>query len=863
MRKLFPITILLLSTFAAIFIVQLSTVPVHGQSAAGILPSNRVTDWTQAGLAPVGGIPSGSWTQCGATIAAYIGTADTINNAIAACGTNQFVFLGPGNFSLSTPIIIKGRSRLVLRGSGANSTFLLFTGSTALCEGGLTHCLIDVESNDGTYPGSPGTVVDWTAGFAKGSTSITLSSGSNIVAGVTSIFLDQCDDGFTGTPCAGTSVDNGGFFNCATQYNSTTFVGCGNNGPSNVARTQRNQWEIVEAVSCSPACGSAGVTTITITPPIINPNWRSGQVPKAWFIQPSQYVGIENMSVDAGTLTPGATISVGSMSYSWVTGVRLLNGWQAGLLGWLSNHIEFSNNYIYDTGRAEAFNDPYAIRFNGESYLIQNNISQKTRDFVNAEGPAPGSVISYNYAVNMYHATDFMFGGYEPHSDGNNYLLFEGNVGISMINETIHGTQKVNTAYRNFFTGWESCGAYAGICGPASPTFGGTYPAGTYGFKDASLFPMLYDNGGRYPNIIANVLGTPGVHTAYQGSTGYPWIYKMGGSITPIDPLVASTSMRWGNYDVLTAAVRFCGNSSSTGWVANCASTSEIPTGIATFPVSIPTVGDVAAGQSAFPGSFYLSSAPSFFTGPGITWPGIGPDVTNGTIGICSGARNLAGQLGSLPATTNAQCVGTSRTTPAWGGHANANPAQHCFLEIMGGSPNGANGPLAFNPINCYQAPVATVLLTPTSLAFSYVVQATASSPQTITLTNTGGSSLTITSFAASSDYSVSTSPSCNTGCTVVASGTVVATVTFTPTVLGADNGTLTIIDSATGSPRTAALTGTGIVNPTGTGAPQGSLIGMTWTNDKYAFYRCLSCGPDCYSCPLPFGVKPPKITFN
>jgi HYDIN/CFA65/VesB family protein len=85
---------------------------------------------------------------------------------------------------------------------------------------------------------------------------------------------------------------------------------------------------------------------------------------------------------------------------------------------------------------------------------------------------------------------------------------------------------------------------------------------------------------------------------------------------------------------------------------------------------------------------------------------------------------------------------------------------------------------------------------------------------QTVTLTNTGTANLIITSFAASADYFVSTSPSCNGGCTVAPNGTVIATIIFTPSVIGSDNGILTVLDNASGSPHTVTLNGTGTTPP-------------------------------------------------
>ena len=79
---------------------------------SGVISPARATDWTRAGV--VGGIPSGSWTAC-ATIAPFSGSATPINNAIASCGSNQYVQLGAGTFNLSSGISFGHKSNVVLR----------------------------------------------------------------------------------------------------------------------------------------------------------------------------------------------------------------------------------------------------------------------------------------------------------------------------------------------------------------------------------------------------------------------------------------------------------------------------------------------------------------------------------------------------------------------------------------------------------------------------------------------------------------------------------------------------------------------------------------------------------------------------
>ena len=71
----------------------------HAQLWSGILSSSRAFDWNAYPPGVKGGIPSANWTQCGSTIAAYSGTAATINTAISNCGSNQYVQLGTGKFT--------------------------------------------------------------------------------------------------------------------------------------------------------------------------------------------------------------------------------------------------------------------------------------------------------------------------------------------------------------------------------------------------------------------------------------------------------------------------------------------------------------------------------------------------------------------------------------------------------------------------------------------------------------------------------------------------------------------------------------------------------------------------------------------
>ncbi len=98
------------------------------------------------------------------------------------------------------------------------------------------------------------------------------------------------------------------------------------------------------------------------------------------------------------------------------------------------------------------------------------------------------------------------------------------------------------------------------------------------------------------------------------------------------------------------------------------------------------------------------------------------------------------------------------------------------------------------------------VTLSPTSLTFPTQLVGTASTPQNVTLTNTGVAALTITSIATTGDFSQTNN--CGTSVAVNASCTI--SVTFTPTTINTRTGTVVVTDNAPASPQTVALAGVG-----------------------------------------------------
>jgi subtilase family serine protease len=104
-----------------------------------------------------------------------------------------------------------------------------------------------------------------------------------------------------------------------------------------------------------------------------------------------------------------------------------------------------------------------------------------------------------------------------------------------------------------------------------------------------------------------------------------------------------------------------------------------------------------------------------------------------------------------------------------------------------------------------------TVTVSPTSLAWANVVVGATGAKKAVTLTNTGTSTLNISSITTSGDFSQTTSTKpC--GSTLAAGSNCKIEVTFTPTQVGARTGNLTISDNASGGSQTVVLSGTGTV---------------------------------------------------
>jgi len=150
------------------------------------------------------------------------------------------------------------------------------------------------------------------------------------------------------------------------------------------------------------------------------------------------------------------------------------------------------------------------------------------------------------------------------------------------------------------------------------------------------------------------------------------------------------------------------------------------------------------------------------------------------------------------PLAAGAKCTLTVTFTPSFPG------------TIKGGAVVATSGPGSPQILSLNGKAVVPVTLAPASLTFAAQAVGTTSAPQTVTLTNSSGATLTISSIVASGDYAAIAGGSAPCGSTVAAGGKCTFNVTFTPNASGTISGAATVIHNAPLGPAVIKLTGTG-----------------------------------------------------
>ncbi|HJT57984.1 MAG TPA: choice-of-anchor D domain-containing protein [Ktedonobacteraceae bacterium] len=187
--------------------------------------------------------------------------------------------------------------------------------------------------------------------------------------------------------------------------------------------------------------------------------------------------------------------------------------------------------------------------------------------------------------------------------------------------------------------------------------------------------------------------------------------------------------------------------------------------------------------------------------------------LTNtGTASLNISSINISGaNAGDFAQTNNcpsslaasATCTINVTFTPSSTGNRSANLN---VADNAQGSPQG----VALSGLG-QNAPAPIVSLNPGSLSFGNQNVNTSSSPQVVTLTNTGTAALNISSIALSGTSAADFSQTNNCPNSLAVNANCTVNVTFAPATTGSKSASLTFTDNAGDSPESVPLTGTGV----------------------------------------------------
>jgi Chitobiase/beta-hexosaminidase C-terminal domain len=794
-------------------------VPALAQTPPAYLPANSTINWKDSGIP--GGIPSRT-IACSSLAAATFGNgtidaSSAMNSALNSCPAGQFVSLGTGTFRINSAV--KVPSNVTLRGQGANNTIITCYVTTASCIYG--------GQNSGGAADDPPSLANQTpitGGLSIGSTNITVGATTGMAVGGYLLISQLNDPAYT----SNTAAANAGGDICHCDG------GIGWNGT-------RNQGQIVEITSITG--GNIGITSGgqgASTNPGLYLSYSRTPVAVP-FAAAAKFAGIEALQVFAENTGAQENFYFEKCMYCWADGVESNytdGNWAE--IDW-SFHTQISNSYMSNAmHHTSGTNDSnITVRTFSSGWLIQNNILERGHFPLMIEWGASGGVVGYNYIFGQSDLVNFCSGACGPaqkvidpcstiniactnppavnfHGLNPEFILVEGNTGNMFEPDNTWGSTTWITPYRNWWKGTTLICAN-GIAGGEGR---GTVSCGTG--KQAWQISSAYeiDSHATRMNLVFDILGSTEQQSLHntQGGAALGQVPQATAQCGTGIPTPCGSNSRPFGSNAIGFSLGYFSEASPGGGAQDTSlpATTSFVHGVYSN-INGSTTWAPGVTHSG-PPSMYLPSKPAWF-GP-VNFPFNGPDTTGG--------------------------IGP-------GGFAGKSPAQLCY-ESIGGT-NGTGSPIAgFNADTCYQntppvGPAAT--LSTNSVSFGNQGITLQSAAQAPTVTNTGGSTLTISSIALSganaADFAFTTSPAGGVcGGSVAVSGVCTLSIRFTPSIIGAETATLTFTDNASDSPQTMTLTGTGSYFVQGSFSYQNSGVAaqsFTFTNQVAGDLNICSVG--------------------
>jgi hypothetical protein len=263
--------------------------------------------------------------------------------------------------------------------------------------------------------------------------------------------------------------------------------------------------------------------------------------------------GLEDLTVTGGS---DGAIRFESAAYCWLRNVEDTVWLGEGVAINHSFRVEVRDSYLHDGAWSAPGGGGYALSLAAGSaeILVENNIAVRANKLIVARSAGAGSVVGYNYM-------DDGFINYDPawqevgingsHMVGPHHMLFEGNQSFNYDSDNTHGSAIFHTVFRNHLTGLRR--DFRGLANGRAAGLG--YGSWWHTFIGNVLGVADQMSGWRYED--------PGDRRVGHAWGNGPSIWKLG--YDPIhweqavDPKVASTVIREGNFDYVTGRTHWDG----------------------------------------------------------------------------------------------------------------------------------------------------------------------------------------------------------------------------------------------------------------------------------------------------------------
>lgn len=613
------------------FVVAGTTAIAFGSPGGDATVTDRLTTWSP-GVTRNGGIPN--YTNIHSTLSPAGGGADNktaIQNAInaagaaASVGSPQVVKLNAGNYNMSGAVLINF-DYVVLRGSGAGTTRLIKTGSTAASGGGggsagpavtlSKASTLNLDSVTTAFAQSK-TVSAGAGNGDKGTTTVTLNNITGLSAGQL-VRVDRAsnaayrdDPRLAGSQQVWASSD---YMVTWNKHNPVIpFIDdlAAGEFPTDTT-TFYNAYTVPDRAVCEmKEIASVGGSAVTFTTPL-HTNYRSTESGKVSLYNGTliQRSGVEDLTAfgfDRGTF------EIGPLAKScWVKNCEV-DGWFDKPFNFIAAwRCETRGCYQHGTPWPSNSAENYAFIFNWASAdcLVEDCISIMCDKVTAARAAGAGCVFGYNYLDMGFIGDSFGGAGWvevhanASHFTGPHHVLFEGNYAANADSDFTHGNSTYITHFRNHYSGFRHS-----YTDPGSSNVHNDLVSSD-GVKRCGGITSF----GYWHSFVGNVLGLSGQMSTwmYSGNSifddksvwllGWDPTQQTGTDPKVVDSGFAGHVLRAGNWDWKTSTQKW-----------------EDGTSVVTLP-----------------NSYYLSGKPKFFGAN--AWPWVNP-TTGATTTLPAKAR--------------------------------------------------------------------------------------------------------------------------------------------------------------------------------------------------------------------------------